>query len=52
MPFGSGGSVDDKQQIAGDSAQVNSSDVFCKHIATDYPQFQKPPNHLQNKGQY
>lgn len=39
VPFDSGGSMDDKKQITGDSTQVNCSDVFCKHIATDHSQF-------------
>lgn len=43
--------MDGKQQTKGDSTQA-SSDVLCKHIATDHPQFKKPlTSNLKNKDQ-
>lgn len=43
--------MDGKQQTTGDSTQA-SSDVLCKHTATDPSQYRKnPANTLENKGQ-
>lgn len=51
MPFDSCRPMDGKQHTKGDSTQA-SSDVLCKHIATDHPQFKKPlTSNLKNKDQ-